>query len=274
MKTNDRNFRIRKFSLTGGGTRDRLALSPSFPIDFRQKGRHAPIVGSAAESNLKKYEEAIGALLSRLSFVREREREKIANEIHDHVGQNLALAKMKLAALKSHLPDNHLIAIEEIGNLLDDAIKDTRSLIHELEPQVPQELGLKAALGFLAEQIQVKYGLPCLVEIASLPRSLTQEAQVVIFQVVRELLINSAKHARATRAEVACVCQDGFLRIEVLDDGQGFDRGDGTVPQPDVGKFGLFSIRARLAPLGGYMDIDSRIGAGTRVMISVPLAAN
>src|SRR5262245_33589602 len=107
MKPDYRNFRIRKFSPTGGGTRDRLT------IDFRQKGRHAPIAGSATESSLKKYEEAIGALLSRLAFVREREREKIANEIHDHIGQNLALAKMKLAALKSCLADKHVIAIEE-----------------------------------------------------------------------------------------------------------------------------------------------------------------
>ena len=270
MKTHDRNFRIRKFT-PAGGTRDRLTFSPSFPIDVRQNGHYA---ANAAQGNSNKYEEAIGALLSRLAFVREREREKIANEIHDHVGQHLALAKMKLAILKSHLPDKHRIAIEEIGNLLDDAIKDTRSLIHELEPQVPQEIGLKAGLGFLAEQIQTKYGLPCVVEIASLPHSLTQEVQVVIFQAVRELLINSAKHARATRAEVACACEDGFLRIEVLDDGQGFDRGDGAAPKPDAGKFGLFSIRARLAPLGGQMDIDSRIGAGTRVMISVPLATN
>jgi len=270
MKTDDRNFRIRKITLTGG-TRDHLTIAPSFSSDLRTKGRRAP---NALEGNSNKYEEAIGALLSRLAFVREREREKIANEIHDHIGQNLALAKMKLGALKNRLPDKHFIAIEEIANLLDDAIKDTRSLIHELEPQVPQETGLKAALGFLAEQTQTKYGLPCLVKTASLPRSLTQEVQVVIFQVVRELLINSAKHARATRAEVACAYKDGCLRIEVLDDGQGFDPGDGTAAKPDVGKFGLFSIRTRLAPLGGQMDIDSHIGAGTRVIISVPLAAN
>jgi signal transduction histidine kinase len=270
------NFPFRKIAAAANITRDHLIPSGLRGHEhelFKKKHYRSGKSGSEEKNSLDRYEEAIGALLTRLTFVRDQERQKIANELHDQIGQNLALAKMRLGALKGRLPKKYLALVEEVGALIDHTIKDTRSLIHGLCPQLLGEMGLEAALSWLVEQIQVKYGLPCSLEITSLPRSLSQEVQVVIFQAVRELLINAAKHAHAHRVKVICACEEGFLRIQVLDDGQGFDDGR-DISQSEFGRFGLFSIRARLAPLGGNLDIDSRVGAGSRVSISVPLSAN
>ena len=135
-------------------------------------------------------------------MTQEKERRQIADDLHDQIGQNLMLAKMKLGELNTVLPVQYSASIEQVRTLLDQSIKDTRSLIRDLCPQVLYELGLEAAIDWLAEQTQAKYGLRCAAEITPLRRAIREDRRVILFQAARELLVNVAKHARAKQATV------------------------------------------------------------------------
>src|SRR5262245_22965320 len=127
-------------------------------------------------------------LAAELGRVRDKERQKIAEDLHDHIGQNLVLAKMKLGALNSSLGNEHSALIAGISDLISHTIEDTRSLIHELHPEWRSELSLRGAVDWLAKQTQEKYGLPCVSEFtASSPKPLKKDVQEVLFQAVREL---------------------------------------------------------------------------------------
>jgi len=104
-----------------------------------------------------------------------------------------------------------------------------------------------------------------------LAKPLGESGQVVLFQAVRELLTNVGKHARATEVSVSIRHDEGSLHIEVADDGIGFDPARVDPPSVTRGGFGLFSIRERLRLLGGVMMIDSKVGNGTRVVLTAPL---
>jgi signal transduction histidine kinase len=222
------------------------------------------------EQGLPKLDQVSKSLAAELGRVRDKERQKIAEDLHDHIGQNLVLAKMKLGALNSSLGDEHAALIAGISDLISHTIEDTRSLIHELHPEWRSELSLERAVDWLAKQTQEKYGLPCVCEFAELTKPLNKDVQEVLFQAVRELLVNTVKHARASQARIMGGCEKGWIRIRVIDDGRGFDSSKILSPNPKSGGFGLMIIRARLGFLGGNLYIHSRTGVGTSAMIALP----
>ena len=222
------------------------------------------------ERRLTRLDQLARALAAELGRVRENERQKIAGDLHDHIGQNLVLAKMKLDALKSSLDNEHSALIAGITDLIKDTIKDTRSLIHELHPEWLSQLTLKETLNWLAEQTRAKYGLRCIVKFGSLPKPLKKDVQEVLFQAVRELLMNVVKHARAREVSIVCDSERGGIRLCIADDGAGFDPTTSFSPSPTSGGFGLMIIRARLGLIGGNLYIDSHVGAGTNVFITCP----
>ena len=231
---------------------------------------HASKSVAVTPANVAKYEEALKTLACELECVKEHERQKIADQLHDEFGQDLVLAKMKLGQLLDKLPPRYGGCVEEIDAIIGDLIRHTRAVIHELYPQQLCETGLTAALQSLAEEIQTKHGLICTAKIELTSRRLKDEVQEVLFRAVRELLLNVVKHARASRAKIALTCSPDFVVIEVCDDGQGFDRHKSALSNLSIGRFGLFSVRARLAQLGGNLRIFSRVGKGTRAIITLP----
>ena len=238
---------------------------------LRMVGIHVDINDrKLAEEALQAHRQALRNLAAELSLTQEKERRQIADDLHDHIGQNLVLAKMKLGELKSLLPARHSASIDQIRTVVDQSIKDTRSLIYDLCPQVLYELGLEAAIDWLVEQTQAKYGLRCVADIRPLPRPIREDRRVILFQAVRELLVNVAKHARATQAKVTFHGDGGRVSIQVADDGRGFDPSFLTLPNSTGKGFGLFSIRERLALLGGELKIDSVPGQGTRATVTMP----
>jgi two-component system, NarL family, sensor histidine kinase UhpB len=228
---------------------------------------------SLAEHRLPRLEPIVRSLAAELGRVRNQERQKIADDLHDHVGQNLVLAKMKLDLLKSLVGGEQVGLVEAISSLIEDTIKDTRSLIHELHPEWLSEVSLEDALTWFAEQTETRYGLRCITEVASVPEPLRKDVQEVLFHAVRELLVNVAKHAGASTATIICGCDKDRIFIRVVDNGKGFDP---TIlsPSPKTGGFGLMIIRARLGLIGGNLYIDSHAGAGTSVMIALPLESH
>jgi signal transduction histidine kinase len=126
-------------------------------------------------------------------------------------------------------------------------------------------------LEWLVDRINATYGLDCVAEIISMPKSLARDVAETLFQAVRELLINVAKHAGAKQARVIVREMERSIVIRVVDDGQGFERRRISVLNPKLGGFGLLSMREHLALLGGNMHIDSAPGQGTQITITMPV---
>jgi PAS domain S-box-containing protein len=223
------------------------------------------------------YRERLRSLASELSLAEERERRRIAVEIHDNISQALAMAKMKLdASARMPLDPQVRRTLEAVSGVVDEVLGRTRSLTFELSPPVLHELGFEPALEWLAEQSEHRYGLPVTVDLQSGGKSLPHETAVLLFQAVRELLVNVVKHSEARRAAVRVRRVDGAIRVVVEDDGCGLPVTKSPVEPPGNGAshgggFGLFSIRTRLEYLGGGIALESKPGDGLRVTLTAPL---
>jgi signal transduction histidine kinase len=205
-----------------------------------------------------------------LGHARENERLKIANELHDEIGQNLVLAIMKLGLLKTSASEEQQPLVEEIHRLISGVIDETRSLVCDLYPHGLRDLGLQAALEWLIQRTRASYGLCCVADLVSVPRALPHEIAEAAFQTVRELLINVAKHAQATKAKVILRGEKHRMLIKVVDDGKGFEPARQSPMNPRCGGFGLLSVRERVSRLDGTIRIDSALGLGTTITLTLP----
>ncbi len=223
-----------------------------------------------AAGKLEEYQQQLRQLTLDLSLTAEKERRRIAADLHDHLGQKLVLAKMTLQSGQSrHNCEGGDAEIEQVVGLLDEALRDTRSLIFDLSPPVLYELGFVPALEWLGEQTEEKYGIPVTIEVHGEAAQYDERITVTLFQIARELLVNVGKHSRARQARVELHHYPGSLVLTIVDDGAGFDPGAPAAP-PAEGGYGLFSVRERLSPLGGTMTIRSRPGEGATVVVEVP----
>jgi PAS domain S-box-containing protein len=223
------------------------------------------------EENIRTYQEQLRSLASQLSLVEEQERRRIATELHDRIGQTLAICKIRLGLLRESASSTDLAgSLDKISELIAQTIQDTRALTFELSSPILYELGLEAAVEWLTEHIQEQHGILSDFEDDRQPKPLEDDIRVLLFKVVRELLINVVKHAQARHVKVSMIRDDGNIQITVTDDGAGFDTS--KIYRWNMAEgFGLFSIRERLEHLGGYLEIVSQPGHGTRVTLVAPL---
>jgi signal transduction histidine kinase len=157
-----------------------------------------------------------------------------------------------------------------IRRLLECSIQDARSLIFDLSPPVLYELGFAAALEWLAERIQEQFRIPVEFESRFRDPELKNDQQVILFQVVRELLINVGKHSRASQAKIILSHDGPSLKIQVNDDGVGFDASRIFTHKEQNNGFGFFSMRERLNYLGGGLEVKSKPGQGSQIILTVP----
>ena len=224
------------------------------------------------EDKLLVYQEQLRSLASELSLAEERLRRRIATDLHDNVSQNLAISKIKLDSLVESAASKDIQALlEEIRDLVAQTIESTRSLTFEMSPPVLYELGFEAAMGWLARQTRQRHGLTVDFEDDGRDKPLDNNTRVLLFQAVRELLVNVVKHAKAGQVKVSARKFRGRIRVTVEDDGVGFDASKISADEQAVGGFGLFNIRERLDHIGGQVKIDSRPGGGTRITLTAPL---
>lgn len=209
-------------------------------------------------------------LASRLTLTEARERRAIAADLHDHIGQALALIKLRLRELQSEaIFAGQDETIAEVLLLLEQTIRYTRDLTGTISPPVLYELGLEPGLDWLAEQFSTRRGLRVALRTQGRARPLPDELAVMVFQSAQELLTNCLKHAGVEEAELRLEWAPERLRLSVADRGRGCDPARAAGQNHDG--FGLFSLRERCRDLGGELAIDSRPGAGCRVTLSVPL---
>jgi len=226
-------------------------------------------------------EEQISADLHRLSArvinVQEEERRRIARELHDEVGQALSAVNLELTAAQQYLQrtgagsgtDSDLL--REARALADGALRNVRDLSQLLHPSVLEDLGLSAALRSFLNGFGRRTGTTVAFLENGAPERLTPEAERAIYRIVQEAMTNVARHASAKRVEIRMAEADGFVSVVVEDDGVGFDARDVERPGRQGG-LGLLGIRERVTQLGGTVRIDSVIGRGTRVEVTIPAA--
>jgi PAS domain S-box-containing protein len=226
-----------------------------------------------AERHLYQYQRQLRSLASELTLTEERERRHLATDLHDSIGQALAISKLKLdAVLNDRMPDGLAKEIKEVCTLIAQTIQHTRSLTFALSPPILYELGLEPALESLVQQMERRCGLRIALIDDHQPKPLSQDLAVLLFRAVQELVINIIKHGHTRQARIVVGKDAECIRIAVEDYGVGFDVS--TIESRDDAEagFGLFSIRERLGHLGGRVEVQSTPGQGTRVILVAPLA--
>jgi len=237
---------------------------------FDGAGNLVGLVGVARDvTEQKRLEERLRSLAAEMSVSEERERRRIAAELHDQVGQDLVLSTLKLEALMESAGASP--ELEQIHDSISRAIRSLRTLTFEISPPVLSELGLEPALEWLAERFEEQHGLQISFQDDGQPKPLSEEVAGLLFQATRELLTNVARHAQADKVNVSVHRHSGRVRIKVEDDGRGFDASSALRPEGAEDGYGLFSISERLGYLGGSVEIDSQLGRGSRVVLLVPL---
>jgi two-component system sensor histidine kinase UhpB len=226
------------------------------------------------EQRLEEYQERLKALAAQLTIAEERERRRLATELHDTVSQSLALARVQMANARDLVEsDEASVLLAETSATLLQALKSTRQIMADLSSPQISELGLGAAISeWLEEHVGARHGLETAFHAQGEEPTLNDDLKALLFRNVRELLANVVKHAKARKVSVLLAEENQRVKITVEDDGVGFDaEGAGLLKASDEGGFGLFSIQERMSDLGGSLSLDSTPGKGCVAVLTLPL---
>ncbi len=224
-----------------------------------------------ADGELMRYQDELRALASRFALAEEGERRRIAVGLHDTTLQTAAAVQIQLARLKARLPAGDEQAIlAEARALVDNIIRETRTLVFELSPPALYESGLVAAIAWLAERFHETTGETCHVRLPDEELGLGREIKVVLYQALCELLANARKHAPGETVDVALRKINGRVSLTVTDSGPGFDPESLGPYSTHEGGLGLFNIRERLDMMGGCIRFRCKKGGGTIIELEVP----
>jgi PAS domain S-box-containing protein len=216
------------------------------------------------DANLR--QERLRSLASEIVIAEERLRQSLAAELHNGLGQDIALAKMKLAALRRSVSAELHDPLERIEHLVEQADRALRSITFQICPPSLHDLGLLPALEWLAEDIGDRNHIEVTVADDGTPLVEDERMRVVLFRAVRELLVNAAAHSGARTVRVRLRTDETLLHLIVQDDGSGFD-----ATRIDSDGYGLFGMREQMRHVGGNLRIDSERGRGTTVELTAPL---
>src|SRR4029453_4706004 len=210
-------------------------------------------------------------LSAELSLAEEAERRRIAEMLHEDLQQLLVAARMQLAALcRTQAAAQREPIAREIADVLERSLKLTRSLSVALAPPVLHERGLAAALEWLAAETRKNYNVEITVEADPSANPKAGDVRIFLFRAVRELLLNSVKHAVGSAVHITMQhLRPDKVRLIVTDGGPGFDPASLDAQRTGSQKFGLFNIRDRVSSFGGEFDLNSGPKRGTRITLSL-----
>jgi len=224
-----------------------------------------------AEEQLRASRAALRSLATRQQDIREDERTRIAREIHDSLGQALTALKMQLAAAQDAASrESPALSgrLHETALTVDDLVKSVRRIASDLRPPILDQLGLPAALEWLAQDFTRRTSINCRSAIGPTNGAITGEMATALFRIVQEALTNVVRHADATRVDINLGMKSGCVTLEINDDGGGITEA-GTV---GPGSLGILGMRERAAVLGGVLEVAPREEGGTRVAAWFPPA--
>jgi signal transduction histidine kinase len=213
------------------------------------------------------------ALAYEVSAAEARERQRIAQGLHDELGQLLTMVQFKLGELsQGRSAGDGTDPFEDLRQLVRLAVQATRLVTYELHSPLLQQLGLEAAVHGLAQRLQRASTMQVRVQGTLGAAPLAEPMLSVVFRVVRELAQNAFKHARAEQLVITLSRDEDLLQVMVADDGVGFAADAQPREFTPQGGFGLYSIEAQMLAVGGRLSIDSRPGYGTTATVSLGLA--
>jgi len=207
-----------------------------------------------------------------LSLTEERERRRMATYLHDVIGQTLALCKIQVRRLqKSHESGKSEDMLQQVYDLIEQSLKNTRSLTFELSPPTLYELSFEAAVKSMAEQLLGEHGLHSQFTVEGQTDAVSREVRIILYHAIKELLVNIIKHANASCVNLTIQSGNSRISIIIEDDGVGIESTGKELSAKTGGGFGLFNIRERLTYLGGELEIISAGRRGTRVTLHAPM---
>jgi len=220
------------------------------------------------DRELADYRSRLRGLAEQVSVAADDERRRLATELHDRVSQPIAAAKLRLELLMRTAPQlGGAEALQESIDLLSDAVKESRAITSEMRPPLLYDVGLGAALAWLADE-ERRYGVDCTVH-TEVDDIEDEDVKTFVFRTARELLANVAKHSGAERAELYLREVGDDLELVVRDSGHGFDASSLKQLPGDERGFGLFSITEAALKMRADVDVRSEPGAGTTVTVRV-----
>jgi PAS domain S-box-containing protein len=262
----------REITLASG--KRELLLVHQFPIQLPDGCLSAILVQEiterkVAEEKLKESQSKLRNLAGHLLSAREEERKKVAQEIHDELGQVLTALKMDLRWLEKRLDPSQTQLLEKMKGMIgltDQTIQRVQRISSELRPRMLDDLGIAAAIEWLVGDFSRRTGIRCKTTVQVTQSRIGGNSATAVYRIVQEALTNVSRHASASRVSVVLREVDELLEVLIRDDGIGISETQAMASR----SFGLIGIRERVQGLGGEVSIRGETGKGTTVSISVP----
>jgi two-component system, NarL family, sensor histidine kinase UhpB len=221
------------------------------------------------QEDQRRSREQLRALAAHVESVREQERVRIAREIHDELGQSLTCMGMDLAFLDKHIDPQDKEASARVAALVElvkDTIRCVRRISSELRPSILDDLGLGAAIEWLAHDFETRTHITCKVEVPE-DLSLPFDRATPLFRICQEALTNVTRHASATHVDIHLTCSDTRIDLAIRDNGRGIT--DEEIQR--YGSLGLLGMKERVSILGGTLDLVGKPGEGTTLAVQIPM---
>jgi len=233
-------------------------------------GSFAGFIGSAVDvTDQKMAREALEKVSGQLIAAQEKERSHLARELHDDICQRLALLSTRIEKVTQDWPSGQTPVgdqLKQIWQQCSTLTADVQALSHELHPSILDNLGLVTAAKGFCREISEHSGAVVEFTSTNVPPSLPREVSLSLFRVIQEALHNSVKYSGAKRFEVHLQGKSGEVELEVSDAGVGFD-----ALNLKAKGLGMVSMQERINFVRGRFSVHSRVGEGTKIIVSVPL---
>ncbi|UWZ86939.1 CheR family methyltransferase [Occallatibacter riparius] len=223
-----------------------------------------------AARKLNRTQEELRGLTGHLFSVQEEERQRVARELHDDISQRLSLIEIDLQQILAQNGKGKKDGLEKLQALreqLSALNTDVRTMSHRLHPAILHDLGLPAALKALVTEFGAREGMPANYSSHDLPNTVPMEASIALYRIAQEALRNVAKHAGKTHVKVVLSAPDSKVELKIMDFGIGFDRD----ADPTTHGLGMISMQERARLAGGTLDVQSGLGQGTTITVTIPV---
>jgi len=201
--------------------------------------------------------------------IQEQTLEQIGQEIHDNIGQALSFVKLSMNTIDLDNRDQTETRLSQSKDLITKAIQDLRNLSKILNTSFISNVGLTDSIQYQLEYLQRTGAYVTTFTLSEEVYSLSPETEIVIFRVAQELLNNVVRHAEATSIDIHINYQPNYLIVEIMDNGKGFDLHQ-ISDKSNAKGLGLSNMKKRLTPIQAILTLESEIGKGTHVILSIP----
>jgi PAS domain S-box-containing protein len=228
-----------------------------------------------AEEALRESEKQLRFLSTQLLTIQEQERKRISGELHDELGQALAVIKLRINFIKKRLRKDQLVMSSDCEGTLqyiDQVIENVRRLSRDLSPSILEDLGFSAALRWMvSEFLKHDHPMKISLEVEDIDHFVSQKAHIILYRIFQEAVTNIEKHARATHLSIAIKKRDEKISFSVEDNGKGFDLSEVLTRNSAEKGLGLATLKERVRMLGGSLNLWSEEGKGTRISFAIPI---